>query len=257
MSSTHLSPSLNFYKQACSNNNAWQCIGQSRQSVGVWEVGILFPLHSALLPGLLLQHTLHTSVCFVGCERSDPSVLAAEKWRSYTEMLVFIGSTSMCPLTTPTKSHPHKFNYCKLFFAMPSALAKFTKVKFMQNIIALGVYRKSFTYRFQSQMHAANVIFSCGQLRSCRHIAQSNGSSMWEKKACLRAGCATGRGEWWKLKRNEGYKWSENGEGADNWEGHLESEWERQRHRLLGESAREREGRLQSRAQTANTSLID
>ena len=79
---------------------------------------------------------------------------------------------------------------------------------------------------------------------------------MWEKKACLRAGCATGRGEWWKLKRrNEGYKWSESGEGADNWEGHLESERERRRHRLLGESAREREGRLQSRAQTANTSL--
>ena len=71
----------------------------------------MFPLHSALLPGLLLQHTLHTSVCFVGCKRSDPSVLAAGKWRSRTEMLVFIGLTSTCPLTTPTKSHPHKFNY--------------------------------------------------------------------------------------------------------------------------------------------------
>ena len=43
----------------------------------------------------------------------------------------------MCPLTTPTKSHPHKFNYCDLSFAMPSALAKFAIVKFTQNIIAL------------------------------------------------------------------------------------------------------------------------
>ena len=27
----------------------------------------------------------------------------------------------MCLLTTPTKTHPHKFNYCDLLFAMPSA----------------------------------------------------------------------------------------------------------------------------------------
>ena len=32
---------------------------------------------------------------------------------------------------------PYKFNYCDLFFVMPSALVKFTKVKFTQNIIAL------------------------------------------------------------------------------------------------------------------------
>ena len=170
MSSTHPSPSLNFYKQAHSNNNG--SVLADLGSVGVWEVGISFPLLSALLPGLLLQHKLHASICFAGCKRSNPSVLAAGKWRSRTEILAFIGSMSMCPITTtPTKSHPHKFNYCNLFFVMPSALAKFTKVKFMQNIIALRVYRKSFTYRFQSQMHAANVIFLCGQLRSCRHIA--------------------------------------------------------------------------------------
>ena len=48
-------------------------------------------------------------------------------------------------VSTPTKSHPLKFNYCDLFFAVPSALTKFAKVKFTQNIIALryfegGVY---------------------------------------------------------------------------------------------------------------------
>ena len=96
--------------------------------------GISFPLLSALLSGLLLQHTLHASVCFAGCKRSDPSVLAAGKWHSRTEILAFIGSTLTCLLTTPTKSHPHKFN---LFFAIPSVLIKFAKVKFTQNIIAL------------------------------------------------------------------------------------------------------------------------
>ena len=125
---------------------------------------------------------LHTSVCFADCKRSDPSLLAAGKWCSWTEILAntstqlekknsvltnngtysaaftvvilhkarnihyhcfswnsqvtFIGSTSTCPLTTSTKSHPHKFNYCDLFFAMLSVLTKFAKVKFMQNIIA-------------------------------------------------------------------------------------------------------------------------
>ena len=48
---------------------------------------------------------------------------------SWNSQLTFIGSTSMCPLTTPTKSHPHKFNYCDLFFAMPSALTKICKSK--------------------------------------------------------------------------------------------------------------------------------
>ena len=154
-------------------------------SVGVKEVGISFPLLSALLAGLLLQHTLHASVCFTSCNHSDPSVLAAGKSRSRAKILVlvlnktnnnnnnnnsfwrkmelilppslllyytrpktsitsacfssnsYIGSMSTCPLTTPTKSHPHKFNYCHRFFAMPSALAKFAKVKFTQNSIAL------------------------------------------------------------------------------------------------------------------------
>ena len=54
-----------------------------------------------------------------------------------SHQLTFIGSMSTCSLTTPTKSHLHKFNYCDLFFAMPSALKKFAKVKFTQNIIAL------------------------------------------------------------------------------------------------------------------------
>ena len=40
-------------------------------------------------------------------------------------------------VSTPTKSHLHKFHYCDLFLMMPSALAKFAKVKFTQNIIAL------------------------------------------------------------------------------------------------------------------------
>ena len=51
------------------------------------------------------------------------------------QLAMFIGSTLRCLLTTPTKSHPHKFNYCDLFFAMLSALAKFRKVT--QNIISL------------------------------------------------------------------------------------------------------------------------
>ena len=72
-----------------------------------------------LPPSLLLYYT-----------RPDTSITAASP-------VTFIGLTSMCPLTTPTKSHPQKFNYCDLFFAMPSALVKFAKVKFMQNIIAL------------------------------------------------------------------------------------------------------------------------
>ena len=46
----------------------------------------------------------------------------------------------MCPLTTPTKSYPHKFNYYDLFFAMPSALAKFAKVKFMQKVCTVFLW---------------------------------------------------------------------------------------------------------------------
>ena len=94
-----------------------------------------------------IKHTLHASVCFASCNRSDPDVLVAGKLRSRTEILAntgaylekkqllknngtyaatftvvilhkagnihyrcfswnsqlsFIGSTSMCPLTTPT-----------------------------------------------------------------------------------------------------------------------------------------------------------
>ena len=90
MGSTYLSPSLDFYKQACSNNNG--SVLADLGSVGVWEVGISFPLFSALLPGLLLQHTLHASVCFAGCKRLDPSLLVAGKWHSWTEILVNTGT---------------------------------------------------------------------------------------------------------------------------------------------------------------------
>ena len=41
MSSTYLSPSLNFHKQVCSNNNG--SVLADLGSVSVWEVGISFP----------------------------------------------------------------------------------------------------------------------------------------------------------------------------------------------------------------------
>ena len=71
----------------------WHFISNLRSylcSVGVKEVGISFPLLSALLAGLLLQHTLHTSVCYVSCNRSDPSVLVAGKSRSRAKILVLV-----------------------------------------------------------------------------------------------------------------------------------------------------------------------
>ena len=49
-------------------------------------------------------------------------------------------SMSTCPLTTPTKSHPHKFKYCDPSFAMPSALVKFTKVKFHAKHYSIMVF---------------------------------------------------------------------------------------------------------------------
>ena len=93
MSSTYLSPSLNFYKHmrfgSYSGIPILSCVSPDLGSVCVREVGILFPL-SALLAGLLLQHTLHASVCFVSCNRPDPNVLVAGKSRSWTEILVNI-----------------------------------------------------------------------------------------------------------------------------------------------------------------------
>ena len=50
-------------------------------------VYISLPLFSALLTGLLLQHTLDASVRFASCNRSDPSVLVAGKSLSRTETL--------------------------------------------------------------------------------------------------------------------------------------------------------------------------
>ena len=72
----------------------------------------------------------HLHCCYTTQGRKHPLPLLLLK-------PTFIGRRQMCPLTTPTKSHPHKFNYCDLSFAMPSALAKFAIVKFTQNIIAL------------------------------------------------------------------------------------------------------------------------
>ena len=67
------SPSLNFFKQACCNNKL------RLGSVSVSEVRISFLLFIALLAALLPQQTLHASVCFTNCNRSDPSALAAGK----------------------------------------------------------------------------------------------------------------------------------------------------------------------------------
>ena len=44
--------------------------------------------------------------------------------------------------TAPTKSHPRKFNYCDLFFTMPSALAKFAEVHAKHDSIVL-IYNTS------------------------------------------------------------------------------------------------------------------
>ena len=63
------------------------CVLADLGSVGVSEVGILFLLFSALLAGLLLQHTLHASFCFVSCNHSNPSVLVAGKSHSPAEIL--------------------------------------------------------------------------------------------------------------------------------------------------------------------------
>ena len=96
MSSTYLSPFLNFYKHARSNNNS--CVSADLSSVGVREVGISFPLFSALLAGLLCwlacfsNTMLHTFVCFTSCNCSDPSVLVAGKSHSRTEILVNTGT---------------------------------------------------------------------------------------------------------------------------------------------------------------------
>ena len=94
MSSTYLSPSLNCYKHArfgsYSGIPILSCVSPVLASVCVREVGILFPLLSALLAGLTPQHTLHASVCYASCNHPDPSVLVAGKSRSRTEILVNI-----------------------------------------------------------------------------------------------------------------------------------------------------------------------
>ena len=81
MSGTYFSPSLSFYKHVRS------CVSADLGSVSVSEVGLLFLLLSALLVGLLFQHMLHPSFCFVSCNHSNPSVLVAGKTHSQTEIL--------------------------------------------------------------------------------------------------------------------------------------------------------------------------
>ena len=135
MSSTHLSPSLNFYKQAHSNNNG------SVLAISVVSVSEKLVYRFRFIALCCLACFLNTRFTLPFASRVAsapiPVSLLGNGVVSLIKMLAFIGSTSTCPLTTPTKSHPHKFNYCDLLFAMPSALAKFAKVKFPQNIIAL------------------------------------------------------------------------------------------------------------------------
>ena len=75
-----------------SGNPILSCVLVNLGSIDVREVGISFQLLSTLLAGLLLQHTLHASVYFVSCNRSDPSVLVAGKSRSRTEIRANTGT---------------------------------------------------------------------------------------------------------------------------------------------------------------------
>ena len=92
MNEQYLSYPIPQFLQACAHSNIIAVHWPILSPVGVREVGILFPLLSALLPGLLLQHTLHASDCFASCNRSDPSVLVAGKLRSRTEILANTGT---------------------------------------------------------------------------------------------------------------------------------------------------------------------
>ena len=56
---------------------------------------------------------------------------------SWNSQLTFIDSAWTCPLNHTYRKPPHKFNYWDLFFVIPSVLAKFSKVKVMENIITL------------------------------------------------------------------------------------------------------------------------
>ena len=63
-------------------------------------------------------------------------------------------------VSTPTKSHPLKFNYCEIFFAVPSALAKFAK-----DIIALR-YFEGGTYCAQSYQFCSYYLRTLSNLCS-------------------------------------------------------------------------------------------
>ena len=123
------------------------CVSADLGSVGVREVGISFPLFSALLADWLLKHTLHFTPPFARRVatalipvplREGNGVVGLKYWQipvlilkllknngtyattftvailhkarniyyccfSWNSQLTFIGLTSMCPLTTPTK----------------------------------------------------------------------------------------------------------------------------------------------------------
>ena len=95
-----------------------------------------------------------------------------------------------------------------------------------------SIPRKSFAYQFQPHADVRpNVIFSCGQLHSCA-LSVKNGFSMREKTACLRVASGV-------LQREESDgNWREGTKAADG--------ARTAKARQLGESAREREGLLES-----------
>ena len=117
------------------------CILADLSSVGDREVGMLFLLLSTLLPGLLLQHMLHASVCFTSCNRSDPSVLATGKWRIRTE---YGNATAQQQLREGVRQvllvRKDKIANC---LNQPKN-GKIAKVTHMQNITLIGHTKKRF-----------------------------------------------------------------------------------------------------------------
>ena len=93
MSSTYLSPFLNFYKHVHVIIASYQqMLALSVSEKLVYHFRILALHLSALLVGLLLQLTLYTSVCFMSCNRSDPGVILAGKLHSRTEIVANTGT---------------------------------------------------------------------------------------------------------------------------------------------------------------------
>ena len=71
-------------------------------------------------------------------------------------------------VSTPTK-YLIKFNYCDLFFEVPSALTKFAKVKFTQNIIALR-YFEGGTYCAQSYQFCSYYLRALSNKRNTAYV---------------------------------------------------------------------------------------